>query len=90
MDSPETSSLKHVKAFFYNLLKRGVNDEFLNLFNFEHYGGTPILGVRKPVIIGHGISKEKTFRNMIKLAKNVVDSKLIENIEKSFSASTSS
>ena len=82
--------VKTCEGFFYNLLKRGVDDEFLNLFNFEHYGGTPILGVKKPVIIGHGISKEKTFRNMFKLAKNVVDSKLIEKIEESFSVSTSS
>ena len=80
--------VKTCEGFFYNLLKRGVDDEFLNLFNFEHYGCTPILGIKKPVIIGHGISKEKTFRNMFKLAKNVVDSKLIQKIEESFSAST--
>lgn len=82
--------VKTCEGFFYNLLKRGVNDDFLNKFNFEHYGGTPILGVKKPVIIGHGITKAKTFRNMIKLAKNVVDSNLISKIELSFSETTSS
>jgi len=81
--------VKTCEGFFYNLLKRGVQDDFLNKFNFEHYGGTPILGVKKPVIIGHGISKMKTFRNMIKLAKNVVDSNLISKIELSFSQTTS-
>lgn len=80
--------VKSCEGFFYNLLKRGVEDDFLNKFNFEHYGGTPILGVKKPVIIGHGITKSKTFRNMIKLSKNVVDSKLISKIELSFSEST--
>lgn len=82
--------VKSCEGFFYNLLKRGVEDDFLNKFNFEHYGGTPILGIKKPVIVGHGITKEKTFRNMIKLSKNVVDSKLISKIEQSFSETTSS
>jgi len=80
--------VKTCEGFFYNLLKRGVEDDFLTKFNFEHYGGTPILGVKKPVIIGHGITKEKTFRNMIKLSKNVVDSNLISKIEQSFSETT--
>lgn len=82
--------VKTCEGFFYNLLKRGVEDDFLTKFNFEHYGGTPILGIKKPVIVGHGITKEKTFRNMIKLSKNVVDSKLISKIEQSFSETTSS
>jgi glycerol-3-phosphate acyltransferase PlsX len=82
--------VKTCEGFFYNLLKRGVNDDFLNMFNFEHYGGVPILGIKKPVIIGHGISRAKTFRNMIKLSKNVVNSNLISKIELSFSESTSS
>ena len=81
--------VKTCEGFFYNLLKRGVEDDFLNRFNFENYGGTPILGIKKPVIVGHGISKAKTFRNMIKLSKNVVDSNLISKIELSFSESTS-
>lgn len=77
--------VKTCEGFFYNLLKRGVQDDFLNRFNFEHYGGSAILGIKKPVIVGHGISKSNTFRNMIKLAKNVVDSNLISKIESSFS-----
>jgi glycerol-3-phosphate acyltransferase PlsX len=80
--------VKTCEGFFYNLLKRGVEDDFLTKFNFEHYGGTPILGVKKPVIIGHGITKEKTFLNMIKLSKNVVESNLISKIELSFSETT--
>jgi glycerol-3-phosphate acyltransferase PlsX len=80
--------VKTCEGFFYNLLKRGVKDDFLTKFNFEHYGGTPILGIKKPVIIGHGITKEKTFLNMIKLSRNVVESNLISKIEQSFSETT--
>ena len=82
--------VKTCEGFFYNLLKRGVEDDFLNNFNFQNYGGTPILGVKKSVIVGHGISNSKTFLNMIKLAKDVVESELISKIELSVSAATKS
>jgi phosphate acyltransferase len=75
--------LKTCEGFFYKLKKRGINDEFLDRFNFESYGGTAILGVNKPVIIGHGISKANTFVNMIRLTKQVVLSNLIQKIKAS-------
>ncbi len=75
--------LKTCEGFFYKLKKRGINDEFLDRFNFESYGGTAILGVNKPVIIGHGISKANTFVNMIRLTKQVVLSNLIQKIRAS-------
>ena len=37
------------------------------------YGGTPILGVAKPVVIGHGISKAKAFKNMILVAQKMLE-----------------
>lgn len=76
--------LKVAEGLFYNLMKRGVKDEYLDRFNFKYYGGTPILGVNAPVIIGHGISKADTFVKMIELAKDVVVSKMIDKIKSSF------
>jgi glycerol-3-phosphate acyltransferase PlsX len=61
-----------------------VNNDYLNRFNFRNYGGSAILGVNEPVIVGHGISKEDSFCNMFKLAIDVVNSKLIEKIKQSF------
>lgn len=75
--------VKTCQGFFYKLKKRGLEDDFLDRFNFEQYGGTAILGVNKPVIIGHGISKANTFVNMIRLAKQVVLSNLIPKIKAS-------
>ena len=75
--------LKTCEGFFYQLKKRGIKDDFLNRFNFEEYGGTAILGVNKPVVIGHGISKANTFVNMIRLTKKVVESNLIQKIKAS-------
>lgn len=76
--------LKLCEDFYYTFSKLGVNNEYLNRFNFRNYGGTAILGVNEPVIIGHGISKEDSFCNMFKLAIDVVNSKLIEKIKQSF------
>lgn len=73
--------LKTCEGFFYQLKKRGVKDEFLDRFNFTDYGGTSILGVNKPVIIGHGISKSDTFVNMLRLSKQIVQSRLIDKIK---------
>jgi glycerol-3-phosphate acyltransferase PlsX len=73
--------LKACEGMFYELKRRKIEDEFLDRFNFENYGGTAILGINKPVIIGHGISKAETFLNMIRLSRQVVKSNLAENIK---------
>jgi len=59
-------------------MERGIKDEFLDHFNYEIYGGTPILGINSPVIIGHGISSAFAFRNMIDVARKIIASNLIE------------
>ncbi|MBO6574546.1 MAG: phosphate acyltransferase PlsX [Rhodothermales bacterium] len=37
-------------------------------FDYEEYGGVPLLGVGGTVIIGHGGSREKAFQNMVAVA----------------------
>jgi glycerol-3-phosphate acyltransferase PlsX len=64
--------------------RRGVQDAFLDQFNYEVYGGTPILGINEPVIIGHGISSAKAFSSMIQGACKLVSSDLIEAVRKRF------
>ena len=76
--------LKACESIFYTLHKRGVEDDYLGRFNYENYGGTPILGVNEPVIIGHGISKAGSFVKMIKMGMDVKSSGLIEQIKSSF------
>lgn len=58
-----------------------INSEYYNRFNFENYGGTPVLGVSKPVIIGHGISKEKAFKNMIRVAQKMIETKVLDKMK---------
>lgn len=60
------------------------NDSFFGRYHFENYGGTPVLGINKPVIIGHGISNAKAFFNMILLAEKMIDTKFCEIITSNF------
>lgn len=76
--------LKEAEAFYTLIKKRKINDEFFEKFNFENYGGTPILGVNKNIVIGHGISNDKAIKNMILLTKEVVDANLSEKIKEVF------
>ena len=64
--------------------KRNVNDEFLDRFNYENYGGTPILGVKGNVIIGHGISNDIAVKNMILHSCEVANSGLATKINEAF------
>ena len=77
--------LKFAESIYDIVQNRKINDEHFNRFNFEIYGGVPVLGVNKPVIIGHGISHAKAFDNMIKIAKKMLDENLIDKMRSSFS-----
>lgn len=76
--------LKQAESFYHFAIKRGISDEYFDRFNYENYGGTPILGINSNVIIGHGISNSTAIMNMLKLSKEVVDVKLSEQIQKAF------
>ena len=70
----------------YDIFKvqKGFDDPFLDNFNFEKYGGTPILGINSPVIISHGIAHACAFRNMIDAAEAIVRSNLIGAFKEHF------
>jgi glycerol-3-phosphate acyltransferase PlsX len=69
----------------YDIFKsRNIEDEHLNRFNFESYGGVPVLGVAKPVIIGHGISRATAFKNMIRIACSMIETDLTGKIKTAF------
>lgn len=65
--------LKMAESVYDLTIKRGIEDEYFHRFHYENYGGTPVLGVAKPVIIGHGISHARAFNNMIRLACKMVE-----------------
>ena len=76
--------LKQAEAVYELIKKRKINDEYFNRFNYENYGGTPILGLNKTVVIGHGISNEIAIKNMIVLTADVVEADLTNKILNTF------
>jgi phosphate acyltransferase len=66
--------------------RQNVKNEYFDRFNFEDYGGTPVLGVNKPVIIGHGISRAKAYKNMLLLAQKMISTQLLEKMASAFQA----
>lgn len=77
--------LKEAESFYALIKKRGISDPYFDRFNYEDYGGTPVLGVNGTVIIAHGISKAKAIKNMILLSHEVLVAKLSERIASAFS-----
>ena len=76
--------LKFAESIYDIVKRREINDEHFNRFNFEIYGGVPVLGVNKPVIIGHGISHAIAFKNMILMAEKMLQKDLIGKVRSSF------
>jgi len=76
--------LKMAESFYVVTLKKGFKDEFFDRFNYEQYGGSPILGVNAPVVVGHGISSPTAIKNMVLLSRNMVNSGLVDKIRQAF------
>jgi len=72
--------LKQAEAIYSLLKKRNITDSFIDRFNFENTGGTPIVGINANVVIGHGISQRKAIMNMILQTRNVVRANLAQKI----------
>ena len=62
------------------IVKKGVYS-MKKKYDPEETGGSPILGIKKPVIKAHGSSKAKAFKNAILKAEEYASSKIIEQIE---------
>lgn len=74
--------LKNIEGMFRIIMKHGLADDYFNRFNYEQYGGTPILGINSSVIVGHGISNDIAIKNMLILARDVYNAKLPQRIKK--------
>jgi glycerol-3-phosphate acyltransferase PlsX len=76
--------LKQAEGIYSLMKKRGIQDEYFDRYNYENYGGTPILGVKGNVIIGHGISNDIAVKNMILHSYEVAKSGLALRVNEAF------
>lgn len=77
--------LKSFESFHTLAEKISVQHPFIERFNYAGYGGIPILGINKTVIIGHGISNGEAFENMIRIALKALEVDLVGSIGVRFS-----
>ncbi len=73
--------LKLIESFYDLMEKRNLVDGFIRRFNYENYGGTPILGINGAVIMGHGISNDIAIKNMVLLGRDVYKAKIASKIK---------
>jgi glycerol-3-phosphate acyltransferase PlsX len=76
--------LKQAESVYSLIKQRQIEDDYFDRFNYENYGGTPILGLNKTVVIGHGISNAIAIKNMIVLTADVVEADLTTKILNNF------
>jgi phosphate acyltransferase len=65
-------------------VKAKVESEFLDKFNHRLYAGVPVLGVKKPVVVGHGVSNAMSFAGMLDLGRKMIQTKMCEKMENLF------
>ena len=77
----------YAETNFFNKLKVGLVKstlkDILKQFDYQEYGGVPLLGVNGISIIGHGSSTPKAIKNMVLRANEMHSKNLVEKISKS-------
>ncbi|MCS7162686.1 MAG: phosphate acyltransferase [Bacteroidia bacterium] len=78
--------LKFGESLYELLREKVAHHPILERLNYENIGGLPFIGAQGNVIIGHGISSPKAFRNMLRVAIATVRARLTEKIALAFQA----
>lgn len=73
--------LKLAESLYEITHRNNIGSAYFDRFNFEDYGGTPVLGVSKPVIIGHGISGARAFKNMVSVAQKMIETDVLTRMK---------
>ncbi len=73
--------LKQAESIYHITRKMGIQNPFLDQMNYEAVGGTPVLGINAPVIIGHGCSSPLAIKNMILQTEKTVKADLANKLK---------
>ena len=84
-DSVRDAMSKSRLAGLGAVLMRPAFDSVRRKIDYAEYGGAPLLGVNGIVVIGHGGSSVKAFRNAIDVARTAAARKLNRHIEEAVS-----
>jgi glycerol-3-phosphate acyltransferase PlsX len=76
--------LKLAESVYYLTQKLKLSNAFFEQYNYENFGGIPIIGIGSPVLIGHGKSTPLAIKNMLIKNRELVQSGLITKLKKAF------
>ncbi|MCK9448874.1 MAG: phosphate acyltransferase PlsX [Bacteroidales bacterium] len=76
--------IKQIEAMYRIMEKRNLLDDYFVRFNYELHGGSPIIGINKNLILGHGISNALAIKNMMLTARDIAFSGLNQKIKEAF------
>ena len=76
--------LKMAEGLYRINKKLGGGNAFWDAMNYENVGGTPVLGVNAPVIIGHGISSARAIKSMILSTEQCIKADLAVKLQHAF------
>ncbi len=62
----------------------GIDHPFWEQMNYETIGGTPVLGVNAPVVIGHGCSSAKAIKSMVLATERCISSGVTQQLQEAF------
>lgn len=77
--------LKTVEGLYrINKALKIADSPFWRDMNYEHVGGTPVLGLGAPVVIGHGCSSPLAIKNMILTTERCAQAELTTKLQDAF------
>ncbi|MCK5537241.1 MAG: phosphate acyltransferase [Bacteroidales bacterium] len=76
--------LKQAEAFYMVLKQAKLDNPFVERFNYENIGGSPILGLKANVLIAHGKSSPIAIKNLVLQSRPMVEANLASKFKKIF------
>lgn len=76
--------LKLLESMYPITKRQNIDSPYFDRFNFEQYGGIPVLGIEKPVIIAHGVSQDEAFSNIILSAVKIIETDFLNQLKGRF------
>ena len=77
--------IKQVEGVYNMALEQGLRNTYFNQLNYETVGGTPVLGINAPVLIGHGCSSAEAIKNMVLQTEKTIHAQLDTKLRERFS-----
>lgn len=76
--------LKLLEGAYSTISQSGTTNSFLEGLNYENIGGTPVLGINAPVVIGHGKSTVLAIKNMLLSTEQAVRANIVQRLKEAF------